>query len=318
MTWNLYVHYRVMLSLSNNIKILIILGYALMCAIWGTTWLGIKISLQYVPPIAGAGLRFVIAGLLMYAVAAAQQKILPPRETPWKLVLVLAAFLFGLNYILTYTAETHVSSGLTAVLFGVLPFFLFAFGHYLIGERTTPLTWIGAAIALAGVALISLAAGIHGSIWYMLAAIGAAASSAFANVYAKRHAHNDPMITLPPAMLIAGVVVAAIGFGAEHVDATRAFSGASWGALLYLAIMGSGVAFFINLWLFKYVAAWIVGLSALIIPVIAVAVGVAFGGESFGPREMIGAALVIAGVWIALRSNEGAEATSPSQTLAEP
>jgi drug/metabolite transporter (DMT)-like permease len=271
-----------------------------MCAIWGTTWLGIKISLHYVPPIAGAGLRFIIAGLAMYVVAAAMRKTTTLREMPWKLILVLSAFLFGLNYIFTYTAETHVSSGLTAVLFGVLPFFMFGMGHYLIGERTTPITWLGAVLAFAGVAVISLEADVHGSIWYALAAVAAAFSSAFANVYAKRHAHHDPMITLPPAMLIAGVVVAAIGFGAEHPDAHRAFSLPSWGALLYLAIAGSGIAFFLNLWLLQRIAAWIVGLSSLIIPVIAVAVGVAFGGERFGLRELLGAALVIAGVWIAL------------------
>src|SRR6185437_13860919 len=118
--------------------------------------------------------------------AIAARKLVPPREMPWKLIAVLGAFLFGLNYILTYTAETHVSSGLTAVLFGVLPFFMFGMGHYLIGERTTLVTWLGALLAFGGVALISLAADIHGSVWYAFAAIGAAASSAFANVYAKR------------------------------------------------------------------------------------------------------------------------------------
>lgn len=271
-----------------------------MCAIWGTTWLGIKISLHYVPPIAGAGLRFIIAGLAMYAFAASARKLVPLREMPWKLIAVLSAFLFGLNYILTYTAETHVSSGLTAVLFGVLPFFMFGMGHYLIKERTTPLTWLGALLAFGGVAVISLEADVHGSIWYALAAIGAAFCSAFANVYAKRHAHHDPLVTLPPSMLIAGIVVAMIGFGAEHPDVHRAFSLPSWGALLYLALAGSGIAFFLNLWLLQRIAAWIVGMSSLIIPVIAVAVGVAFGGERFGPREMAGAALVIIGVWIAL------------------
>lgn len=272
-----------------------------MCLIWGTTWFGIKVSLQYVPPVAGAGLRFIIAGLAMYAIAAAQRKIVAPREIPWKLVLVLAAFLFGLNYILTYTAETHVSSGLVAVLFGVLPFFMFGMGHYLIHERTSPRTWLGAAIAFAGVGVISLAATITGSVWYALAAVGAAFSSAFANVYAKRHAHNDPMVTLPPSMLLAGIAVAAIGIGAEHPDFAKAFSLPSWGALLYLALLGSGVAFFLNLWLLKHIAAWVVGLSSLIIPVLAVAVGVVFGGEQFGPREIAGAALVLLGVWIALR-----------------
>jgi drug/metabolite transporter (DMT)-like permease len=279
-----------------------------MCAIWGTTWLGIKVSLQYVPPIAGAGLRFVIAGVAMYAVALAARKTVPLRRMPWKLIAVLGLFLFGLNYILTYTAETHVSSGLTAVLFGVLPFFLFGMAHYLIGEHTTRVTWLGALLAFAGVAVISLEADVHGSIWYALAAVGAACSSAFANVYAKRHAHNDPLVTLPPSMLLAGIAVAAIGFAAEHPDVHRAFSASSWAALLYLALAGSGFAFFLNLWLLQRIAAWVVGLSSLIIPVIAVAVGVAFGGEAFGPRELLGAALVIAGVWIAL-SRSGVPAT---------
>lgn len=281
-----------------------------MCAIWGTTWLGIKISLHYAPPITGAGLRFIIAGLAMYAVAAALRKTRPLREMPWELIFVLAAFLFGLNYILTYTAETHVSSGLTAVLFGVLPFFMFGMGHYLIGERTTAVTWLGALLAFGGVAVISLEVDVHGSVWYALAAIAAAASSAFANVYAKRHAHNDPLVTLPPSMLIAGIVVSAIGLGAEHPDVHRVFSLPSWGALLYLALAGSGIAFFLNLWLLQRIAAWIVGMSSLIIPVIAVAVGVAFGGEHFGPRELLGAALVVAGVWIALsRLSDGQPAT---------
>jgi probable blue pigment (indigoidine) exporter len=123
-------------------------------------------------------------------------------------------------------------------------------------------------------------------------------------VYAKRHAHNDPFITLPPAMLLAGIAVAIIGLATEHVEAARAFSLPSWGTILYLAVAGSAVAFFINLWLLQRIAAWIVGLSSLIIPVIAVAVGVLFGGEHFGVRELLGAALVIAGVWLALRSPE--------------
>lgn len=290
-----------------NARALIVAAYAFMCAIWGTTWFGIKVSLQYVPPVTGAGLRFVIAGLVMYAIAAARGNPVGIRGVPWKLVLVLGAFLFGLNYILTYTAETHVSSGLTAVIFGVLPFFMFAMGHYMIGERTTARTWIGALLAFAGVAIISLQADVHGSFWYALAAVGAACSSAFANVYAKRHAHNDPLITLPPAMLLAGIAVCAVGFTVEQVDLARAFSLASWGALLYLAVAGSGVAFFINLWLLQRIAAWIVGMSSLIIPVIAVAVGVVFGGESFGGRDILGAALVIAGVWIAIQNSNTAK-----------
>ena len=281
----------------------IIAAYSLMCAIWGTTWMGIKVSLQYIPPIAGAGLRFVVAGLAMYAVAASQRKLVPLREVPWKFVAVLGSCLFGINYILTYTAETHVGSGLTAVLFSVCPFFIFVFAHYMIGERTTPMVWLGGALAFAGVAVISLAAHMQGSVWYAMAAVAAAFSSAFANVYAKRHAHNDPLITLPPSMLISGILVAIVGLASEHLDPLHALAPASIGAILYLALLGSGVAFFLNLWLLQRIPAWIVGFSSLIIPVLAVVIGVFAGGEAFGMRESIGALLVIAGVWLSLKSS---------------
>ncbi|MEO6913341.1 MAG: EamA family transporter [Candidatus Baltobacteraceae bacterium] len=278
----------------------IVTAYVGMCLIWGTTWLAIKVGLQYLPPVTGVGLRFVIAGLFLYAIAAFRGEIPPFSKLPWKLIWVLALTLFGLNYVLTYTAEVRLSSGLVAVLFGTLPFFIFAFGHYLAGERTTARTWIGAVLAFGGVAVISLAGSLRGSLLFALAAIAAAAISGFANVYAKRHSGNDPLIVLPPAMLLAGIVLAIIGLLFEHPILQQGLELRSIFAVLYLAIFGSGIAFFLNLWLLQRIEVGIVGLSALIIPVLAVIVGIVFGHELFGARELIGAALVIAGVWIAL------------------
>ncbi|GAC1356392.1 MAG: drug/metabolite exporter YedA [Vulcanimicrobiaceae bacterium] len=282
-----------------NPRIQIIAAYTLMCSIWGTTWLGIKIGLRTMPPVTGVGIRFVLGGLFLYALAAIWQR--PPHisKLPWKLILILAATLFGLNYVLTYMAETGLSSGLVAVLFGTLPFFMFAFGHFMLAERTTLMTWVGAALAFCGVAVISLGGTAQGSLWFVIAAIAAASISAFANIYAKRHSYVDPLVVLPPSMLLAGVVLAIIGFGVEHPHG-EAFGLTSLLAILYLAIFGSGIAFFLNLWLLQRIDAWIVGLSALIIPAIAVFVGIFFAGEAFGIRDLIGAALVIAGVSIAL------------------
>lgn len=272
-------------------------AYALMCAIWGTTWLAIKVSLHYVPPMTGVGLRFIIAGLIMFGAAFAARKAAAPN---WKLVLVLAVTLFGLNYVLNYVSETHIASGLTAVLFGTLPFFTFIFGHYMLEERTTARMWAGAVLAFAGVALISLAGGAGGSLWYALAAIGAACSASFANVYAKRHAHNEPLVTLPPAMLIAGTGVFLLGLFFEHPNLAHAAEPQSVALLLYMAVGGSALTFFINLWLLQRISAGLVSLSALIIPVIAVFVGVFAGGEAFGARDIMGGALVLGGVWYAL------------------
>lgn len=281
-----------------------------MCAIWGTTWLAIKFGLATLPVITGVGLRFLLGGIFLYGVAFAWGKAVPLRELPWKLIAVLAATLFGLNYLLTYEAEVGLSSGLVAVLFGTLPFFMFAFGHYLVDEKTTVQTWIGAVLAFAGVAVISLTGDARGSIWYVIAVISAAMVSAFANVYAKRHSYVDPIVVLPPAMLLAGIVLAVAGFAIER-PALALFTVHALVPIAYLAIFGSGIAFFINLWLLQRLDAGIVGLSALIIPVLAVIVGIIFGGEAFGVRDVIGAALVIVGVWVALTRARAAAAVAP-------
>jgi drug/metabolite transporter (DMT)-like permease len=272
-----------------------------MCAIWGTTWLAIKVSLQGLPPITGAGVRFVVAGLFLWALARA---VPASRGTkaPWRTIVVLALTLFGGNYALTYFAETGLASGLVAVLFGTLPFWVFGFGAAMLGERVGPNAVIGAVLALAGVAAISLNGDVHGSWPYILATLGAAALSAYANIVLKQHAATDPFRTLPPAMFAAGVAMTIAGSTFEHPDLHRALAPGSVAALLYLAIPGSGIAFSLNHWLLHRLDAWVVGLSALVIPVIAVVVGALGGGESFGWRELGGAALVLAGVWLALRA----------------
>lgn len=275
-------------------------AYCGICLIWGTTWLAIKVGLHALGPLTGVGLRFLIAGAFLFAVAALRRQLRPLRELPWRLILVLAGLLFGLNYVLTYLAETRLDSGLVAVLFGTLPFFAFGFAHALLGERTTPRVWIGSAGAFTGVAVISLAGPAQGSPLFALAAVGAAASSAFANTYAKRHSQHAPLLTLPPAMTIAGAVVLAAGLFAERTDWHQALTGCSLAALVYLAIFGSGIAFFLLMWLLKRLPAGTVGLASLVFPVIAIIAGTFFGGERVTVRELLGSGLVVLGLWVAL------------------
>ena len=278
----------------------VIAAYAATVLIWGTTWLGIKFSLASIPPIAGAGFRFILAGLALYAAGFALRVDLRKQAPPWHLIIVLALTMFGLNYALTYLAETRLASGLVAVLFGTMPFFIFAFAHLMVGERATRETLAGALLALAGVATISLVGDVRGGILFIGAALLASASSAFANVYLKRFAQADPLATLPPAMLIAGLGLAASGLAFEHIDRAAALSLPSLFALAYLAFGGSALAFYLNHWLLQRIPSGVMGLSALMIPVIAVAVGILVGGERFGMRDVLGALLVVAGVWLSL------------------
>jgi putative membrane protein PagO len=279
---------------------LVFVAYTVMCLIWGTTWLVIKIGLHSIGPLTGVGLRFVIAGLLLYVVAAVRRELRPPHELPWRLIGTLALFTFAIDYGLIYVAETRLASGLVAVLFGTLPFFSFAFARVMIRERTNPRTLFGACAAFAGVAIISLGGAVHGSPLFALATIAAAASAAYANVYAKRFGHVSPLVTLPPSMLLGGFPLFTIGLVTEPTDWSRVLSVSSVSALLYLAVAGSALALFLMLWLLARLSAGVVGMSTLVFPVIALAVGALFGGEHFTRQELLGTAFVIAGMAAAL------------------
>ncbi len=296
----------------------IVVAYAVMCSIWGTTWFAIKIGLRDLPPVCGAGVRFIVAGVFVWLLARLIRAEPGPAPSR-RLVLILALTLFGGNYVLTYYAETGLASGLVAVLFGSLPFFVFGLSAVIEKERVGPLVVLGALLALAGVATISLASDTHAAVPYVLAALGASLLSAYANIELKRESSADPLRTMPPAMLLSGLAMTVAGGVFEHPDWARGASLSSLGAILYLGVLGSGVAFYLNHWLLRRLPTWVLGLSALIIPVIAVAIGALLGGEAFGPRELIGAGLVIAGVWLALRApRDEAPATIQRRAAAAP
>ena len=292
-------------------------AYAVCVLVWGTTWLAIKFALHGFPTVFGAGVRFVVASALLFAIAAIGRIDVRRNAPPLHLVVVLALTMFGINYALTYLAETHLASGLVAVLYGTLPFFVFAFAHVMVGERATRKTILGALVAFAGVASISLSGDVRGDLVYIAAAVLASASSGFATVYLKRYANAEPLTTLPAAMLLAGIGLVTWGACFEHVDLHAALQPAPLAAVAYLAVFGSAIAFYLNHWLLQRIDSGVMGLSALMIPPIAVGVGALFGGEVLGPRDLIGAALVVAGVWLSLaRSGSHVKTTSESQLVA--
>ena len=252
------------------------------------------------PAVFGAGVRFIVAAALLYALALALRIDFRRNTPPWHLVGVLALTMFGLNYALTYLAETHLASGLVAVLFGTMPFFIFGFAHRMLGERADRNTIVGALLALGGVTMISLVGDVRGDLLYIFAALLASASSGYANVYLKRYAHAEPLATLPPAMLAAGIVMTAWGAVFERIDLHRATSMTTLVAVAYLAVFGTAIAFSLNHWLLQRISSGLMGLSALMIPVLAVAVGALFGGEILGLRDIVGALLVVGGVWLSL------------------
>jgi drug/metabolite transporter (DMT)-like permease len=282
------------------VRRLIVVAYPAMCIIWGTTFLAMKANAHSLGPVLGVGLRFTAAGLLLLAISAITKQLRAPREYPWRAIVVIAIFLIGLSHSLIYVAESKLDSGVVAVLGATLPFLTIALSRALFGTRIPVSGVLGAAIAFAGICVISLKSHVGGAPLYVLAAFASVASLAYANVYTKQYAHYNPLVLLPPAMVVAGVPLTIVGLGLQRVNWALVFEPTSVVALLYLAVVGTGISFLLFMLVLRELPPWAVGMASLIVPVIALFVGWALGGEAMDGSRLLGAFLVLVGVGVSL------------------
>ena len=113
--------------------------WLVLCGIWGSTWLFIKLGLRDLPPVSFAGMRFVIASAILFGVAAVRRSRLPRAGRDWAMIAATGVLAFTVNYGLLFWGEQHVSSGLAAILQAMIPAFGLVIAHYLLpSERITP------------------------------------------------------------------------------------------------------------------------------------------------------------------------------------
>src|SRR5256885_12089961 len=131
------------------------LVWLLLCLIWGSTWLFIKLGLANLPPFTFAGIRFVIAFTILFAIIKARRLSLPRTNADWILLAVTGILSFSLNYGLLFWGEQYISSGLAALLQATIPAFGLVLAHfYLPGEQMTPVKILGVVIGVAGVGVV--------------------------------------------------------------------------------------------------------------------------------------------------------------------
>jgi drug/metabolite transporter (DMT)-like permease len=287
--------------------------YALLVAIWSSTWVAIKIGLEDAPPLLGAGARFALAGVLLLAFAAAGRR---PLRTDWVLAGLLAVFPFAITYGLVYWGEQHIPSGLTAVLFGILPLYTALLGALLLHDqplRARLLT--GVAIAIGGLALAfseSLDLGSDD-----LAAAGALAvvisplGASIGNISTKRREGGrlDAVVVNGWGMLAGGLLLLAASALSESWG-EFAWSAESAGSIAYLAVIGSAVPFVGLMVLLRHLSAQTMSYIALLIPFGALGLGALIESEPLTAQAIMGAALVGAGLLVAQGRRESSEAAT--------
>jgi drug/metabolite transporter (DMT)-like permease len=283
--------------------------FALVCWIWGTTWFAIRLGLEGVPPFVGASIRMTASGVFLILVALVLRERWPRERIYFAHVAVQGCLLFGFQYALIYWAEQVVPSGLTAVLFAVVPIataIVAAYGFKI--EHLTLANIVGLVIGFCGVGIIywsEVVNAAHASATGVAAVLLAAITAAFATVFAKRYAHGiSPLATVGPGQLIGGITLGILALITEHADPIR-FNATSIGALVYLTFVGSSVVFLAYFSLVRLMSVTRLSLSSYITPVIAVTLGVVAAHEQIARTTILGAAIVLVGVWLVQRRSSG-------------
>ena len=287
------------------------LVWLVLCGIWGSTWLFIKLGLADLPPFTFAGIRFVIACLILFSIIRIRRIALPRARADWILLAVTGILSFGLNYGLLFWGEQYISSGLAALLQATIPAFGLVFAHFhLPGER---LSWAkigGVVLGVCGVAVVfsnQLAVAGRQALAGCVALILSSIFVAYSNVLVKAYGKNlNPAIMAAGQMFFGLLLLLAVGLPLEGNPFRFHWTPMAVIALLYLAVVGSVIAFLLYYWLVLNMDVTKSMLIALVTPVVAVLLGMMVLNEEFGWRTLAGGAMIMLGIaFIVVRKQRG-------------
>jgi drug/metabolite transporter (DMT)-like permease len=274
-----------------------------LCLIWGSTWLFIKLGLRDLPPFTFAGIRFLLASAILWAIVIAWRRPLPKTGRDWLKLAWMGSITFALNYGLIFWGEQHISSGLAAVLQAMIPAFGLIFAHfYLPNERLTARKLAGVATGVAGVGLIFYdqmkiegMAALQGSVALLLSSVCAA----YSNVFIKAHCQHIDSSVIAAGQMVWGVFpLLTLGAVLEGDPFDHRWSMRSALALAYLALIGSVLAFLLYFWLVTKIEVTKTMLISLVTPVTALLIGWLALDERLSWRVAAGSAAILAGIWL--------------------
>jgi drug/metabolite transporter (DMT)-like permease len=284
--------------------------WLILCGIWGSTWLFIKLGLADLPPLTFAGLRFLFASLILVGLILARGVRWPRRSRDWLVIAIVGLLQFSLNYGLVFWGEQRISSGLAAVLQSTFPAFGLVIAHfYLPGERMTARKVVGVLLGFTGVAIVfSQQLSFTGQSAFLgsIALVLSAFFGSYGNVLVKAYGTQiDPFVLAAGQMICGFPPLLALGIATEGNPFRFHWTGRAIVALAYLIVIGSVVAFTLYYWLVRQMDVVNTMLIALITPVIAVLLGMIVLHEQLNWRLFAGAACIISGIgFIVLRRRQ--------------
>ena len=275
--------------------------WLILCGIWGSTWLFIKLGLADLPPITFAAIRFVIACVILFSLIRIRRIPLPRARADWILLASSGILSFGLNYGLVFWGEQYITSGLAALLQATLPAFGLVFAHFHLPAERLSWTKIGGVVlGVFGVGVVfsnQLAVSGRQALAGCVALILSAMFAAYSNVLVKAFGkHLNPAVLSAGQMLFGLLLLLAVGLPLEGNPLRFHWTPMAVIAMLYLAIVGSVIAFLLYYWLVLNMDVTKSMLIALVTPVVAVLLGMLVLDEEFSWRTLAGGAMIILGI----------------------
>jgi drug/metabolite transporter (DMT)-like permease len=294
----------------------VLLAFGIIYFVWGSTFLAIRVGVQEVPPFLLAGMRFVLAGAILFAWLRATGTP-SPSGREWKSAALVAILIFVLDYGLLFWAERRVPSGLAAVMMATIPVFMSLCEILFLGtQRLTVRLAFALVVGICGVAVLvgrTLSLGeapldTAGAIALVAASISWSVSSVLTR---KLPLPASKPMSAGSQMLCGGVMLVLVSgaLGEFRGFHPQAVSRGAWIALAYLIVAGSIVAFTAYVWLIHHESPTKVGTYAYVNPVVAVALGYFLGGEAVGPRTLLGTLFVLVSVIVITTARK----TTPAQ-----
>jgi len=282
--------------------------WLILCGIWGSTWLFIKLGLADLPPLTFAGIRFLLASIILSALILARGVRWPRSRRDWLLIAIVGLLQFTLNYGLVFWGEQHIPSGLAAVLQSTFPVFGLVIAHlYLPQERMTPAKVFGVTLGVFGVSIIfshQLAIAGRMALFGSIALVLSAFFGAYGNVLVKAYARAiDPQVLAAGQMLCGFPPLLALGIATEGNPLRFHWTTMAVISLAYLVVVGSVIAFALYYWLVRHMDVTKTMLIALVTPVVAVVLGLIVLNEKLNWRLFAGGGCIIAGLGLIVWRN---------------
>jgi drug/metabolite transporter (DMT)-like permease len=279
----------------------VILAFAAIYVLWGSTYLAIRIAVQQVPPFFAAGSRFFLAGALLYAAMRLSGRPAPTRKE-WGNLLLIGCLMFVVTYGAVFWAEQFVPSGFTSVLEATLPIITIALEVFVFRQQR--FRWsllLPIAVGFVGVLLLLLRNAQHIAILPCVAILGGGTAWSLGAVLTRSLAlPTSKGITAGAEMWLGGAILLVLSALTGEMHPFPHVSAKAVGALAYLVVAGSLVGFSAFVWLLGRMPATRVASHAYINPVVAVALGYFFAGEAVTLRMLFGTALIVASVALIL------------------